>query len=228
MTPRKWLTQGWVPGAVIGAALVGLLWYTSVHRTLPPDPGPAAPVQASPPQPQVTRLVIRTAEGVIIGRTPPDTFVMLPSPVSLSLEATAQPDKVEFFEFYGGPVTGNEYGPQPRRIGETDGGRPLEWTIRPGKKAQLYGVAWYGNVGVRSPSLYMGRPMPDETQCPDVSFPRLRPIAHAQVSLIVDSDMNLIQIVTPREVLDFSLKVDPKTCKDDQVRHWLEQAHVPG
>lgn len=226
VTLRKLVTNGWMPGAVIGAALVGLLWQSAVHRAPQPDGGSVAAAHASPPAPAVTGIVLRTLGGEVVGRTPPDTYLRLSAPVSLSLESSSQPDNVEFFEFSGGPVPGNEYGPQPRRIGVAVGSTPLKWTVRPGTKVQLYGVAWYGNFGVRSASLWVGYPMPDQTQCPDVAFPPLRPIPHAQVSLVIDAEMNLIQIVTPYENLNFSLKVDPKTCRDDQVRRWLEQSRA--
>jgi hypothetical protein len=215
------MKQGWLAGAALGAALIGLIWFSLAGRA----PRPQPPVSAAP---EVLGLLLRGATGEVVSRTPPATFVKVNAPVSLSLETTAVPDRVEFYAVYADPpVDGSEFGPGPGLIGRAAGGEPWPWPIRPGQQAEVYGIAWYGKQGVRSESLHVGYPMPDETRCPDVSFPPLRPIAHAQVSLISSVELNLIEIVTPYEHLYFSLKVDPATCRDELIRHWLEQAPWP-
>jgi hypothetical protein len=224
----KTVAGRWLTGMAIGILLTGALWWTTSERT--PQPEHQAQVttlvdgvHATAPLPEV-ELVVRSGAGEIMGRTPSRETITVVSPVSLIIQTSTPPDKVEFYAVYGDAVHNSAFGPGPGVIGGATGGEPWLWSIQPGQQVHIYGVAWYGKVGYRSDSLFVRYPMPDENQCPDVSFPPLRPIPHAQVSLIVSADMNLIEIVTPFENLYFSMNVDPKTCKDDTIRHWLEQA----
>lgn len=178
----------------------------------------------APQPPTEVDLIVRSETGEILNRSRPTATLSVSSPVTLSLQTSTLPDKVEFYAVYGDAVRSGVFGPGPGVIGSARGGQTWQWPITPGQQAHIYGVAWYGKVGVRSEELLVQYPMPKETHCPDISFPPLRPTPHAQVELIVSADMNLIEIVTPYENLYFSMEVDPGTCKDELVRHWLEQA----
>lgn len=209
---KKWLV-GWL-------GLISLVSVGCTPSTLGQEPAPAPPLMQPPPE---VDLVLRSEAGEILSRRPSTEVVNVSSQVSLTLQTSTLPDKVEFYAIYGDGGRSSPFGPGPGLIGGARGGETWLWPISPGQRAQIYGVAWYGKVGVRSDALFVQYPMPDETQCPNISFPPVQPV-HGQVWLNVNADMNLIEIVTPYENLYFSMNVDPGTCKDELVRHWLEQA----
>jgi len=149
--------------------------------------------------------------------------IVLSAPVMLQIEVDSPPDSVEYYarDLRGLPPPRGDF-----RLGAVRENLRFEWQVTPPEHVEVYAIAHFGNVTRRSAGVTFSYPLPARVACPDVAFPSFPKSNHAQVSLVVDRTLGVVTIVTPGGNLDFSTGVNPSTCQDAEVRHWLSQANL--